>query len=115
MDSGATQTFARNKSIWLLRSSKIKPVKESGRKVLVTNKQIEIIRHTSMTPINLGEKAIFVETLWMPLLSEDFIIGIDFLREDDIVVDFLKQVLTGIVETNPRKCVRLLLLRRYTI
>jgi len=91
MDSGATRTFAGLEGIRVLEASNILPLEVPGKKVLVANGQVEIIRQTSMTPISLGGRTISIETLWMPSLSEPFIIGIDFLRIAGIVVDFFGQ------------------------
>lgn len=91
VDSGATRTFAGETVIELLRSHGITAKKIPNKRVTVANKQVTIVNLASVIPVRLEGRTTQVETLWMPSLSEDFVLGLDFLQAARMVVDFFDQ------------------------
>lgn len=88
VDSGATRTFAGKAGIELISSLGIPAKKIPNRRVTVANNQVTIVNLAAELPIRLGDRTTQVETLCMPSLSEDFVIGFDFLQAARMVIDF---------------------------
>ena len=91
VDSGATRSFAGVACLKLLSLANIPACRIPPRKILLAGGQVEFVDHTATFMATLRGREIETTAYLMPSLSEDFILGMDFLRDAKIIVDFYGQ------------------------
>lgn len=88
VDSGATRTFIGPDLVEFLSDLGIITVQIPPRPVVVANSQIETVNTASEVPALLNNRPTVAFAHHLPALSEDLILGLDFLRQARMVVDF---------------------------
>lgn len=88
IDSGANRSFAGPAATNLLESSGLEQQAIPPRRVVTASGQIETVLYSIELVLIVAGKATKTEALILPTLSEDFILGMDFLQAAGMVIDF---------------------------
>lgn len=88
VDSGASRTFAGVAAMRLFEKANIPSFAIPERRVITASKHVDYVRHMATCEAELAGRVSTVNAFLMPSLSEDLILGIDFLINSRMVVDF---------------------------
>lgn len=88
IDSGASRSFIGPNIIQWLESLGTNTQKIPPRRVIIANGDEQAIDTLSSATVLLEQRPLSLEFLWMPSLSQDCILGLDFLKIAGMVVDF---------------------------
>lgn len=88
IDSGASRTFAGVAGLKLFSQVGIASKVVAPRRIILAAGQVEVVNHASTFLATLNGRSTETTAYLMPQLSEDFVLGMDFLRAARMVIDF---------------------------
>ncbi|XP_053593878.1 uncharacterized protein LOC128667533 [Microplitis demolitor] len=88
IDSGASKSFLGPEGIALVTQLRLSPETVSTRRVILANGDIQQVNQMTTVELQIGNQTATAKLYLMPSLSQPCVLGLDFLKKMEMMIDF---------------------------